>query len=108
MTAIAEKVKQESLLEPIAIGEKIVKAAATVSQGPLSYEQSIAKKAADKKHEEYASRWGDYMWIQRQAKTLEKSEEEMAKMMGLEEAYAMFSKPQVSTQVVQDKQVCTT
>jgi len=84
---LTEKVKKGNLTVP---SKETIKNNG-VSQGPLSYEQSLAKKEADKKHEEYSARWGDYMWIQRQAKTLQKSEAETAKMMGLEEAYMMFS-----------------
>ena len=60
-------------------------------------------KEADKKHEEYSARWGDYMWIQRQAETLQKSEAEMAKMMGLEEAYMMF-REKVAAEAQQSQQ----
>jgi hypothetical protein len=52
------------------------------------------QKEKDKKHEAHLSLWADYTWIQRQAKMLNKSEEDTAKMMGLEEAYALFSPPQ--------------
>ena len=84
---LTEKVKKGKLTLP---SKETIKNN-SLSQGPLSYEQSIAKKEADEKHDEYSARWGDYMWIQRQAETLQKSEAEMAKMMGLEEAYMMFS-----------------
>ncbi len=66
--------------------------AKATSQGPLSFEQQEAKKAADKKHEEYLSYWADYQWIVRQAKVLQKDEEEVAAMLSMEKAYQMFSK----------------
>jgi hypothetical protein len=65
-------------------------------QGPLSYEQYLVQKEKDKKHEAHLSLWADYTWIQRQAKMLKQSEAETATMMGLEEAYALFSKPEAS------------
>jgi hypothetical protein len=63
----------------------------------------------DKKHEAHFALWADYTWIQRQAKMLKKSEEDTAKMMGLEEAYALFSQPQTRQtpkQTEQETELC--
>jgi hypothetical protein len=81
---IAKKAQEDKLTVP-------VEATAKATSGPLTFEQQEAKKEANKKHEDYLSCWADYQWITRQAKALDKSEEEVAEMLGMEKAYQMFS-----------------
>ncbi len=96
---IAKKAETGKLTVPVEATAK-----PSTHQGPLSYEQHLVQKKKDKKHEAHLTLWADYTWIQRQAKRLKKSEEETAKMMGLEEAYALFSQTNTATQTQQVSQ----
>ena len=65
----------------------------TAKNTPPSYspEAFALAKEADKEREQRATLWSDYQWLKQQAVSQNKTQQELATLMGMEDAYALFS-----------------